>query len=280
MSDCQNPILPRMALITKIIDETSDTKTFQVEFDGGGKGDFQHEPGQCAMLSIPGVGEAMISITSSPTYKDFLEFTIKRVGRLTNVIHQIEEGDQIGIRGPYGNNFPYELLKGKDILFIAGGFALAPLRSLINYVLDDEHRKDYGKVDIIYGARSVDDLCFKRELFENWPKKQDAQIYTTIDRPEEGWDGHVAFVPTYLEELQPSPENKYALTCGPPIMIKFVLQNLQKLGYQDDHVITTLEMRMKCGIGKCGRCNIGSKYVCLDGPVFFLNQLKQLPQEY
>ena len=280
MSNCQNPILPRMAYITNIIDETSDTKTFKVEFEGGGKGDFLHEPGQCAMLSIPGVGEAMISITSSPTFKDFLEFTIKRVGRLTNVIHQLEVGDQIGIRGPYGNNFPYKLLEGKDILFIAGGFALAPLRSLINYVLDDEHRKDYGKVDIIYGARSVDDLCFKRELFENWPKRQDTQIHTTIDRAEEGWDGHVAFVPTYLEELQPSPENKYALTCGPPIMIKFVLQNLQKLGYQDDHVITTLEMRMKCGIGKCGRCNIGSKYVCLNGPVFFLDQLKQLPQEY
>jgi len=281
MSDItgSNPILPQMATIVKITSETSDVKTFRVVFEGG-KGDFRQKPGQLAMLSLPGVGEAMISITSSPTYKDFKEFSIKRVGRLTGALHQLEEGCQIGVRGPYGNHFPYELLKGKDLLFIGGGIGLAPLRSLINFVLDKENRKDYGKVEIIYGARSSDDLCFKSDLFENWPKMPNTKVYVTIDREEPEWDGHVAFVPAYLDELKPSPANKYALTCGPPIMIKFVLQSLEKLGFKDDQVITTLEMKMKCGIGKCGRCNIGSKYVCIDGPVFFLSQLKELPPEY
>lgn len=276
-----NPFLPQMATIMKIIDETSDVKSFQLVFDGqNGKGNFQHKPGQVAMLSVPGTGEAMISITSSPTIKDFLEFSIKKVGRLTDVLHQLEEGCQIGVRGPYGNGFPYELMQGKDLLFIGGGIGLAPLRSLINFVLDEKNRQDYGKVEIIYGARSVDDLCFKKDLFEQWSKKPATTVYTTIDRAEPDWNGHVAFVPTYLEEIKPSPENKYAVTCGPPIMIKFVLQALKKMGYRDNQVITTLEMRMKCGIGKCGRCNVGSKFVCLDGPVFFLNQLNELPPEF
>lgn len=281
MCNCNNPLTPYPATITKVIEETGDVKTFQVVFDDPQiLENFGNLPGQVAQLSVLGVGEATISITSAPTRKGFLEFSIKRVGRLTEVIHQLEEGSKIGVRGPYGNNFPFEMMKGKDVVFIGGGIGLAPLRSLIDYVLADENRDDYGKVDIIYGARSKGDLCFKYDLFDRWPSIKNTDVYTTIDRPEEGWDGKVAFVPAYLEELNPSPTNRIAVTCGPPIMIKFVLQALEKMGYTDDQIITTLELKMKCGIGKCGRCNIGDKFVCIDGPVFNLAQIKELPPEF
>lgn len=279
--DRPSPLMPYPAAIVKITEETGDVKTFQMVFDDPSvMGDFRQKPGQVAQISVFGEGEATISITSSPTRGQFLEFSVKRVGRLTNVLHQMEVGDKVGVRGPYGNHFPYEMMKGRDLFFIGGGIGLAPLRSLIDFVLAGENRADYGKVEILYGARSLDDLCFKHDLFERWPKCADTVVYTTIDRAEPAWEGHVGFVPSFLEEVNPTPENKFAITCGPPVMIKFVLAALEKLGFKDDQVITTLEMKMKCGIGKCGRCNIGSKYVCVDGPVFTLTQLKQLPPEF
>ena len=187
-------------------------------------------------------------------------------------------GDEITVRGPYGNHFPVEdKLKGKDLLFIAGGIGLAPLRSVINYVLDN--RDDYGTVDILYGSRSADDLVQLKEIQEVWMKAKDVHVHLTIDREQEGWNGHVGFVPAYLKELELSTD-KTALICGPPIMIKFVLQGLQELGFSTSQVYTTLELRMKCGIGKCGRCNVGSKYVCKDGPVFRCDELNELPNEY
>ncbi len=276
-----SPLMPYPATITKIVDETGDVKTFTVIIDDPEvMENFGNKPGQVAQLSVFGEGEATISITSSPTRGKFLEFSVRRVGRLTSVLHQMEVGSKIGVRGPYGNWFPYEAMKGKDLVFIGGGIALAPLRSLIDYVLSEQYRSDYGKVEIIYGARSYNDLCFKSDLFERWPSIPNTVVYTTIDRPEEGWNGHVGFVPAYVEELKPSPENKVAIICGPPIMIKFTLAVMEKLGFKDEQIVTTLEMKMKCGIGKCGRCNIGSKYVCVDGPVFTLAQLKQLPPEF
>ncbi|MCL6561088.1 MAG: FAD/NAD(P)-binding protein [Firmicutes bacterium] len=279
--DNPSPLLPYPATIVKITGETGDVKTFQMVFDDPAVMDnFCHKPGQVAQISVFGEGEATISITSSPTRGKFLEFSVKRVGRLTKALHQMEEGAKVGIRGPYGNHFPYEMMKGKDLFFIGGGIGLAPLRSLIDFVLAGENRADYGKVEILYGARSMDDLCFKYDLFERWPKCEDTVVYTTIDRAEPAWEGHVGFVPSFLEEVNPTPDNKFAITCGPPIMIKFVLAALEKLGFKDEQIITTLEMKMKCGIGKCGRCNIGSKFVCVDGPVFNLAQLKQLPPEF
>ena len=276
-----SPLTPYPATVTKIVDETGDVKTFTVEFDDPQIMEvFGNKPGQVAQLSVFGEGEATISITSAPTRGKFLEFSVRRVGRLTNVLHQIEVGQKIGVRGPYGNWFPYDKMKGKDLFFIGGGIALAPIRSLIDFALSDQYRKDFGKVEILYGARSYMDLCFKHDLFERWPKCPNTQVYTTLDRAEEGWDGHVGFVPNYVEEVNPSPKNKFAIICGPPIMIKFTLAAMEKLKFNDEQIITTLEMRMKCGIGKCGRCNIGSKYVCVDGPVFNLAQLKQLPPEY
>ena len=271
-------LIPMIGVVTEIRRDTPDIKTFRVEKPEGGKC-FEHMPGQCAMLSIPGVGEAMFSITSSPTVKDYQEFSIKKCGCLTDWLHAMDVGQQIMIRGPYGKHFPVEdALKGKDLLFIAGGVGLAPLHSVINYVLDN--RADYGKVDIVYGSRSMDDLLDIEEIKSSWmDPKNNMDVHLTIDRPQEGWDGHVAFVPTYVEELGFDP-NKTVLVCGPPIMIKFVLQALTKLGFQKNQVYTTMELRMKCGLGKCGRCNIGDKYVCKDGPVFRFDELDELPSEY
>ncbi len=257
--------------------DTPDVKTFTV-VGKDGKKCFEHMPGQCAMLSIPGAGEAMFSITSSPTNKDFMEFSIKKCGSFTSWLHMAEPGQEILIRGPYGNHFPVESeLKNKDLLFIAGGIGLAPLRSVINYCRDN--RDDYGKIDIVYGSRSMDDLVDYKEINEEWAHCRDTNVHLTIDREQQGWDGHVGFVPDFVKELN-FDTNKTVLLCGPPVMIKFTLQALTSLGFDKTQVYTTMELKMKCGVGKCGRCNIGSKYVCKDGPVFRCDELETLPDEY
>lgn len=268
--------MPQMATILDITVETPDIKTLRVVGKDGMPFDFM--PGQCAMLSVPPVGEAIFSITSSPTCSECLEFSIKNVGKVSGYLHALVPGQQIGIRGPYGNGFPVQSLKGKDLLFIGGGIGLAPLRSLIHYCFDN--RIEYGHIDIVYGARSPADMIRKSEVRETWAGQPDTSVYLTVDGEAPDWKGHVGFVPTYVAELDFKPDNKVAITCGPPIMIKFVLQALEKLGFSPEQVITTLEMKMKCGVGKCGRCNLGPVYVCKDGPVFSLAQLNQLPAEY
>lgn len=270
-------LIPIIAEVTDIRQDTPDVKTFRVNSLEGGKA-FEHMPGQCAMLSIPGAGEAMFSITSSPTNKEFMEFSIKKCGCLTDWLHSMEVGQQITIRGPYGNGFPVETeFKGKDLLFIAGGIGLAPLRSVINYCRDN--RENYGKIDIVYGSRSMDDLVDYQEIIDEWCNEDGINVHLTIDREQEGWDGHVGFVPTYVKELG-FDTNKTAIICGPPIMIKFTLAGLTELGFDKTQVYTTMELKMKCGVGKCGRCNIGNKYVCKDGPVFRCDQLDEMPNEY
>ncbi len=270
-------LIPHIGVVTDVRIDTPDVKTFRVNALEGGKC-FEHIPGQCAMLSIPGVGEAMFSITSSPTNEEYMEFSIKKCGCLTSWLHQMDVGQQITIRGPYGNGFPVESdFRGKDLLFVAGGIGLAPLRSVINYVR--AHRENYGKVDIVYGSRSADDLVDYKEIIDEWMNEPDFNVWLTIDREQEGWDGHVGFVPNYVKELG-FDTNKTVIICGPPIMIKFTLAGLIELGFNKTQVFTTMELRMKCGVGKCGRCNIGSKYVCKDGPVFRCDQLDELPDEY
>ena len=270
-------LIPHIGVVTDVRIDTPDVKTFRVNALEGGKC-FEHIPGQCAMLSIPGVGEAMFSITSSPTNEEYMEFSIKKCGCLTSWLHQMEVGQQITIRGPYGNGFPVEsAFKGKDLLFVAGGIGLAPLRSVINYVR--AHRENYGKVDIVYGSRSADDLVDYKEIIDEWMNEPDFNVWLTIDREQEGWDGHVGFVPNYVKELG-FDTNNTVIICGPPIMIKYTLAGLMELGFNKTQVFTTMELRMKCGVGKCGRCNIGSKYVCKDGPVFRCDQLDELPDEY
>jgi sulfhydrogenase subunit gamma (sulfur reductase) len=228
------------------------------------------------MVSHFGYGECFFAISSSPTIKDYIEVSVMKLGKVTTALHECATGDILGVRGPYGNYFDVEGWIGKNLVFIGGGIGQAPLRSLINYVVDN--RKNYGNIDILYGARSTSDLCFKSE-FAELNKRKDVNIYLSIDKKEKEWKNFVGFVPDNLLRVKPSQKNTIAITCGPPIMIKFVIQNLLKLGFIDKQIFTTLEMRMKCGIGKCGRCNINNLYVCKDGPVFSYDQLKNLKGE-
>ena len=270
-------LIPEIGVVTDIRIDTPDVRTFRVVTPEGKK-PFEHIPGQCAMLSIPGVGEALFSITSSPTNTEFMEFSIKKCGCVTSFLHAIEPGQYVTIRGPYGNGFPVEsAFKGKDLLFVAGGIGLAPLRSVINYCR--HHRSNYGSIDIVYGSRSMQDLVDYNEIMEEWCKEDGINVHLTIDREQPEWNGHVGFVPNFVKELN-FDTNKTAVLCGPPIMIKFTLAGLQELGFGKDQIYTTLEMRMKCGIGKCGRCNLGDKFICKDGPVFRFDQLEELPDEY
>lgn len=271
----ENIYLPHVVTIKSMEPETMDVTTFQIVPDGPEAAKcFDYQPGQFMEISVFGVGEVPISIASSPTGEDALEFSIRRVGQVTDALHELRVGDKVGIRGPYGTPFPLGELKGRNLVIIGGGIGLAPLRSLIYSVFDN--RENYGKVDIIYGARSPQDLVFKSE-FKAWQEFENTEVYLTVDRGDEEWTGNVGLVPAFLREVNPSPENTAAITCGPPIMIKFVLQTLKDLGFPSERIITTLERKMKCGVGKCGRCSIGSKFVCLDGPVFTLKQLEEMP---
>jgi NAD(P)H-flavin reductase len=258
--------------IVKIIAETEDTKTFHLQFqDPAIKGAFSFLSGQFAEYSVFGEGEATFCISSSPTRMDHLEFSVKRVGRVTQALHHLNTGDAVGFRGPYGNHFPLDRLEGKNLVFIGGGIGLAPLRSLIQNVLDN--RLDYGEIIILYGARSPQDLCFKYDL-EAWNQNPTVKMITTVDAGDKAWKGKVGLVPIVLQEIAPSPTNAMAITCGPPIMIRYTLLALEKLGFTPSQIWTTLEMKMKCGVGKCGRCNIGPLYVCKDGPVFSFEEIR------
>ncbi len=277
MSLKHDPLIPMVGVVTDIRTDTPDVKTFRV-VGLDGKKPFEHIPGQCAMLSMPGVGEALFSITSSPTNEEYLEFSIKKCGCVTNWLHEMEVGQQVTLRGPYGNGFPVDTdFKGKDLLFIAGGIGLAPLRSVINYVR--HYRANYGSVDIVYGSRSKEDLVDYQEILDEWCREDGITVHLTIDREQPDWDGHVGFVPNYVKELN-FDTGKTVVMCGPPIMIKFTLAGLLELGFVREQVYTTFELKMKCALGKCGRCNIGDKYVCKDGPVFRLDQMTELPDEY
>jgi sulfhydrogenase subunit gamma (sulfur reductase) len=267
-----NVYLPHIAIIEKIIDETPTVRTFHFNFkDDRLREEFTFESGQFGEYSVFGIGEAPFCISSSPTRRDHLEFALQRVGKVTNALHRLGVGAEIGFRGPYGNSFPLDFLQGKSLVFVGGGIGLAPLRSLIWNVIDN--RDKYEKVDIIYGARSPSDLCFKYDL-DTWGKDKTVNMVTTVDKGDESWTGKVGFVPQILEQAAPSASNAVAIVCGPPIMIRFTFPVLGKLGFTPEQMITTLEKRMKCGIGKCGRCNIGNLYVCRDGPVFTYAQIK------
>ena len=272
--DNKTPLLPQICTLADIRAETPDVKTFRFQNEQG-KRPFDVLPGQLTMLSLLGVGEGMFSITAHGP--DWVESSIKKTGMLTDALHELRPGDKVGLRGPYGNHFPIDTTKGKDMLFIGGGIGLAPVRSFIRHTF--ANRANYGKIDILYGARSFDDLVFKDDILNNWPKEPNTQLHVTVDRGSSNWNGNVGFVPPYLEECAFTPKGRVVVLCGPPVMINMCLNSLSKMGFADEQIVTTLEMRMQCGIGKCGRCNIGSKYVCVDGPVFTLAELRMLPNE-
>jgi NAD(P)H-flavin reductase len=269
-----NIYLPYLAEIVDIRQETPDIKTFKLRFkDGGIAKRFDYKPGQFVEFSVFGEGESPFCLSSSPTRNTGIECSVKRMGRVTQALHEMEIGDTVGIRGPYGNGFPIDFLKNKNILFVAGGIGLAPLRSLINYCLDN--RGDFKAITIVNGARTSRDLVYKSE-YEAWQKAKNTQLHLTIDCREDNWTCMVGVVPKVLEQIKPACQNSVAVVCGPPIMIKFTMPVLLKLGFCQEAIITTLEMKMKCGLGKCGRCNIGNYYICKDGPVFSLAKLTEL----
>ncbi len=274
-----NVYLPSIAVIDRIIEETPSVRTLHFNFkEEKLRKNFSFESGQFAELSVFGVGEATFCISSSPTRNDHLECAVNRVGLVTNALHRLGVGAEIGFRGPYGNSFPLELMRGNNLVFVGGGIGLAPLRSVIYNVLDN--RNEYGKINIIYGARTPADLCFKYDL-DSWRKDNSIDVAITVDKGDESWTGTEGFVPAVLEQVAPSASDAIAIVCGPPIMIRFTFPILEKLGFEPEQIITTLEKRMKCGIGKCGRCNIGNIYVCRDGPVFTYAQMKNfISDEY
>ena len=278
----ENPYVPMPVEVIKIITEvdTKDIKTFRLAFvNKEDEERFKYTPGQFAELSVYGKGESPIGIASSPTQKGYIEFTVQKAGVVTSALHEMEEGTLMGVRGPLGNSWPIEYLEGKNIVIVGGGFAFTTLRSLINYMIFEENRKRFGKITVVYGARTPGLLLYKDEL-EAWGKRGDIDLNVTVDKGDATWKGREGFVPTVCKEVAPSKENAVTVICGPPIMIRFTLPVFFDLGFSKENIITSLEMRMKCGIGKCGRCNVGSKYVCKDGPVFSLAELDKLTKEY
>lgn len=271
---------PQLMRITGMIDETSDTRTLELEFEHAEAAQsFRFEPGQFGEYSVFGAGECTFCIASPPSRRDAIECSFKVMGKVTSALYDLEIGDTVGFRGPYGNSFPLDEMEEHNLLVVGGGIGLAPLRPVIWSLLDNRQR--YGDVTIVYGARSVADLVYKREL-EQWQDRDDVLLWQTVDPGGETqqWSGEVGFVPAVLERAAPSAHKAFAIVCGPPIMIRFTLPILRNLGFDDEHIYTTLENRMKCGLGKCGRCNIGHLWVCKDGPVFTAAQLAELPPEY
>jgi NAD(P)H-flavin reductase len=278
-----NPYLPYPVRIENITVETTDRniKTFRLRFlHEEDEKAFQHQPGQFAELSIAGKGEIPIGIASSPTEKGYLLFTVNKAGVVTTHLHNMLEGDVMGIRGPLGNWYPLSDMQGNNIVIIGGGFAFTTLRATLIYLLDPENRKRFGHISVVYGARNEGMLLYRDEL-QAWEKRDDIDMHITVDNTDApDWKYNVGFVPAIAQEKITSAENSVALICGPPIMIKFTQPVLEKAGFKSDAIIMSLENRMKCGIGMCGRCNVGREFVCKDGPIFTLAQLEKLPKEY
>jgi len=279
----KNPYLPYPVRIEDIVVETEDRnlKTFKFTFlNPEDEAKFQYIPGQFAELSVPGKGEIPIGIASSPTEKGYVTFTVNKVGVVTTYLHNMKVGDIMGIRGPLGNWYPWEEMEGKNVVIIGGGFAFTTLRSSIVYMLHPENRPKFKKIIVVYGARNPGLLLYKQELME-WEKRDDIEMHITVDATDDpNWKYNIGFVPAITEQKVKSSEDAYAIVCGPPIMIKFTQPVLEKLGFPPERIILSLENRMKCAIGMCGRCNVGDQFVCKDGPVFSLAKLRTLPPEY
>lgn len=286
-STAANLYLPKPVRIRRIIRETHDVLTFQLEFvDERDRAAFSYSVGQFGEFSVFGVGEATFNISSSPTWEGYFECCFRKVGAVTEALSRFKEGDVIGFRGPYGNSYDLKAMEGRDLIFAAGGIGFPPVRCLLHRVLEERER--FGAIAVVHGARTHHDLIYRREM-DAWSARRDIHMIKTVDpggEPEQ-WDGEVGFVPTVIEERVPwileregkGSQNAMAFTCGPPIMTRFVIEALTRMGIGRDRIVLTLENKMKCAVGKCGRCNIGSTYVCLEGPIFTAAQVAQMPDD-
>lgn len=274
MTSTSSIYVPEMARLAEVRPMTELEKYFKIELPNDRN--LGHDPGQFVMLSIPGVGEAPISISSSPSRSNgSFELCVRNVGDVTGALHRMEPGQLVGIRGPYGHGFPIERMRGRDMLFAPGGLGLAPLRSLINQVLDE--RGTFGRVMILYGAKRPAELLFRDELDE-WAARDDVEFHVTVDRADEDWEGNVGVITTLFPKITVDPRNTVAVTCGPPIMYRFVLMEMLGKGLSESQIYLSLERRMKCGVGKCGHCQINDLYCCQEGPVFTYAQIKNVPE--
>ncbi len=270
-------LLPTVATILSQRDETPDVRTYALRFRDFAEQDaFTFRPGQFLELSVFGVGEAPFCLASSPTRTGatgMVEVTVRRCGRVTDALHALTPGDEVGLRGPCGNGFDVESAYGKDLIFVAGGIGLPPLRGLIWNVLDQRER--FGHITILYGSRTPTDLVYKDELRE-WERREDVTLRVTVDRGEPGWEGKVGMVPVLFNEVALHAETSLAFVCGPPVMIRFVVQDLLMRGFAEERVISTLERMMQCGVGKCNHCCVGHRYLCRDGPVFNYREIREM----
>ncbi len=270
-----NIYLPYPASIDNVKEETPDIRTFRLSFtDREMRDHFTFRPGQFVLVSVFNCGEAPISISSSPTSSAIFELSIKRVGSLTGEIHRCSTGEEMGVRGPYGNGFPLERLYGSDLLFVGGGIGLASLRSMIQYVF--ARRSEFGRINILYGARSPEDIVFRADL-AGWEEEKDARVLITVDKGDRKWKGGTGPVTRLWQKTDIAPSSTKAIVCGPPVMISYVVFDLLKMGFAEDDIISTVERNMKCGVGKCGHCSIGSKFTCIHGPVFTYREMKEMP---
>ncbi|MFV1950764.1 MAG: FAD/NAD(P)-binding protein [Nitrospinota bacterium] len=267
-----NIFRPQMAEIINVERFTGLEKRFTIKLKGDS---LRFSPGQFVMVSILGIGEAPISISSSPTNEGQFEICVRKIGSVTSYLHDLEVGATLGIRGPYGNGFPVEEVHGKNLVFVAGGLGIIPLRSFIKYSL--EKREIFGDISILYGAKSPEEILFADELKE-WSNREDVSLQLTVDTPDETWKGHIGVITRLIYSAGIKPDNTYAFIVGPPVMFKYVIIELNAEGITDDRMYLSLERRMKCGIGKCGHCQTNNKYVCMDGPVFRYSQMKNLPE--
>ncbi len=273
--EANNIYLPVVSDLVRVEKLTELETFFEVKLPGGR--DLNHEPGQFVEVSIFGVGEAPISVSSSPLKKGSFEMVVRRVGNVTNAMHKLKAGDKIGIRGPFGHGFNLDEFKGRDVVIVAGGIGLVPLRSLINTILDPSQRKDYGRLIILYGAKTENEFLFRDEL-KMWEEREDVELKITVDRKTPNWNGHVGVITTLIPDVKLNLKNTVVAVCGPPVMYKFVILSLQAKGLKDNQIYVSLERKMKCGVGKCGHCQINNIYVCQEGPVFNYEKIKDLKE--
>jgi sulfhydrogenase subunit gamma (sulfur reductase) len=273
-----NPYLPHRGHLTAVEPLGTGIKLFKVQFDDPAVArQFVYEPGQFGFLSAFGVGEAPFGITSVAGIDQTVDFAVAKVGTVTHALHEMNPGDVVGVRGPMGNCFPMPEIKGQNVIVLGGGIGGAPLRPVITSILHD--RDNYGNLSILWAARSPSLLVFTDE-YDVWRKAPRTQLHLTVDEGDASWSGHVGLITQLLQKVAPSPDNATVIICGPPIMIHFAIVELQKMDFTSEQIITTLEAKMKCGIGKCGRCNMGEKYVCLHGPVFRHSEIKDFLESF